>query len=302
MKEKAIQFGNLKNLIGVVTERENPSGNKPIAVVLSNAGLIHRIGPNRIYVKLARSLAAQGCYVLRFDLSGVGDSLPRPDHMPVEKFTIDDTVQAMDYLESSYGCQRFVLMGHCAGAYHSFRTAVQDPRVVGVVMMNPDGGETEWIEYDRKRKLARYYTNYYSKITLLDPQRWKRFISGKVSYRNVIKNAFQVVIWGQVSGLLFRIKRRFIRQTPTPADSQLFTVEAILQKMLELDTRVLLIYSENATSLERIQSGQDKALKLLTAAKKLNLTVIPGADHIFSPLDSQANLLQVIAQWMQEVS
>lgn len=300
MIEKAIQLGIFKNLIGVVTEPENP-GNNHLAVVLLNAGLIHRIGPNRLYVKLARALAAQGCYVLRFDLSGVGDSLPRPDHMPVEKFTIDDTVQAMDYLASCYGCQRFVLMGHCAGAYHSYRTAMQDPRVAGVVMMNPDGGETEWIEYDRKRKLAAYYTNYYSKITLLDPQRWKRFLTGKISYRNVIKNTFQNVIWGRISGLFFRIKRRFNRQPPTPADGQLFTVEAILQKLFELDTHVLLVYSENATSLERIQLNKRKEIKQLTDAGKLHFTVIPGADHIFSPLDSQVNLLQVIGQWTQEI-
>ena len=302
MREKAIQFGNYKNLIGVVTELDNPPGHDAPAVVLLNAGLIHRIGPNRLYVKLARALQASGCYVLRFDLSGVGDSLPRPDHMPVEKFTIDDTEQAIDYLASNYGCQRFVLMGHCAGAYHSFRTAVQDRRVAGVVMMNPDGGETEWIEYDRKRKLARYYTNYYSKVTLLDPQRWKRFLTGKVSYRNVLKNAFQVVLWGKISGFLFRIKRRFALQQPSPAVEQLFTMEAILQKLFELDTRVLLIYSENATSLERIQSGKGKALKQLAADHKLQLSVIPGADHIFSPLASQANLVRVITQWIQEVS
>jgi len=299
MKEKAVQFGKFKTLIGVVTEPDVP-GDRP-AVILSNAGLIHRIGPNRVYVKLARRLAQQGFRVLRFDISGVGDSLPRPDHMPVEQFTMDDVIQAIDYLAAtgSQGAdpRPFVLMGHCAGAYHSFRTAVQDPRVAGVVMMNPDGGEAEWVEYDRKRKLARYYENYYGKKTLLDPQRWKRFFTGQVSYRNVIKNILQSVIWNRVSGVLFRLRQRFTKRAPTQADEKLFTVEAILQKLFALDFQVLLIYSEGATSLERAQNNMGQAIKQLSASGKLSLAVIPGADHIFSPLHSQDDLIKTIEQW-----
>jgi len=300
MREKAVLFGKFNTLIGVVAEPGFPTQVDRPAVILSNAGLIHRIGPNRIYVKLARSLAANGHIVLRFDLSGVGDSLPRPDHMPIEQFTIDDTLQAMEFLAETYGSQRFILMGHCAGAYHSFRTAAQDQRVTGVVMMNPDGGEVDWVEYDRNRKLARYYENYYSKKTLLDLNRWKRFFSRQVSYRNVIRNIVRNVLWNRISTLIFRIKLRFRRPPPSVADEQLFTMESILRKLLELDKQVLLIYSENATSLERIRTSTGKELKQLNAAGKLDLAVIPGADHVFSTLASQACLLQVIEQWFRE--
>ncbi len=300
MKEKAVQFGKHKTLIGVLTEPDSPPGDDRPAVVFSNAGLIHRIGPNRVYVKLARSLGKQGYHVLRFDLSGVGDSLPRLDHMPVEQFTIDDMKQAMDYLEATSNCRRFVLMGHCAGAYHSIRTADQDGRVAGVVMINPDGGEAEWVEYDRNRKLARYYQNYYGKKTLLDPQRWKRFFTGQLSYRNVVKNVLKNVIWNRVTGIFFRIKRRLIKQKFSQADEKLYTVEAILRKLPQINTQVLLVYSENSTSLERVQMGMGKAVKQLTSMGKLKLTIIPGADHIFSPLASQDNLFDEISQWIQE--
>ncbi len=300
MKEKAVQFGKYKTLIGVLTEPDSPPENARPAVVLSNAGLIHRIGPNRVYVKLARTLAKQGFRVLRFDLSGIGDSLPRPDHMPVEQFSIDDVVQAMDFLSATCGSQRFVLMGHCSGAYHSFRTAVLDPRTVGVVMMNPDGGETEWVDYDRKRKQACFYTNYYSKKALLDPKRWQRFFTGQISYRSVFHNIFQNVLIGRISGIAFRIRRRYVKQKSTQADGELFSVEAIIKKMFHINTQVMLIYSENATSLERAQTGMGKELKQLIATGKLRLTVIPGADHIFSTLASQDNLLAEIKQWMQE--
>ena len=302
MKEKAILFGKFKTLIGVVSEPEPGAPAGRAAVVLSNAGLIHRIGPNRVYVKLARQLAAQGHRVLRFDLSGVGDSQPRPDHLPVEEFTIDDVKQAMDYLAAAYGDEQFLLMGHCAGAYHSFRTAAVDGRVQGVVMMNPDGGETEWIEYDRKRKLARYYSNYYSQKSLFSKETWQRITGGQISYRNVIKNVAQNMIWNRLTGLFFKlkqqIKQRLAPPPPAATDEKLFTMEAILRRCQAMDgIRVLLIYSEGATSLERIQISMKSALKQLSAAGKLQVQVIRGADHIFSPLESQTDLIAVIKNW-----
>ena len=302
MSEKTVQFGAFKTLVGVISEPQAPAGRGP-AVILSNAGLIHRIGPNRIYVKLARLLAQQGFIVLRFDLSGVGDSLPRPDLMPVEQFTIADVTQAMDYLAQAYGSQRFVLMGHCAGAYHSFRTAAQDARVAGVVMINPDGGEADWVDYDRKRKLARYYENYYGKKVLLDPQRWKRFFNGQISYRDVLKNILKNVLWNRISGLFFRIRQRLAAPKPAAAGpQQLFSIEAILAKLGELELTALLIYSENSTGLERVQTGMGKTLKQLRAAGKLTFAVIPGADHIFSPLASQARLFETIQAWLGSIS
>jgi pimeloyl-ACP methyl ester carboxylesterase len=220
--------------------------------------------------------------------------------MPVEQFTIDDLVQTMDYLTHTYGIQRFVLMGHCAGAYHSFRTAAQDRRVVGVVMMNPDGGEADWVEYDRKRKLARYYENYYSKKTLLDPQRWKRFFNGQISYRDVLKNILKNVLWNRISGLFFRIKQRFSPAAPPQASAgQLFSIEAILTKLFELDIQVMLIYSANSTGMERIQTTMGKALKQLKTAGKLDFFVVPGADHIFSPLATQVHLSEIIQSWFE---
>lgn len=301
MKEKAVLFGKFNSLVGVVTTPDAPDGTSRPAIILSNAGLIHRIGPNRIYVKMARVLARQGFTVLRFDLSGAGDSKARPDHMPVEEYTIDDVLQAMDFLAAAEGSQEFVLGGHCAGAFHSFRTANRDPRVSGVILINPDSGEADWVEYDRKRKLARYYENYYGKKIILDPQRWKRFFTFQVDYRSLLKTLFQNVIWGRVSALVFRIRRKLRKpQQNTSADQLLFTMESILRRLPSLNTRAFLAYSENATSLERIKANLPRELKQLQADGKLHLAVIPGADHIFSPLASQDCLFQMIEQWMVE--
>jgi pimeloyl-ACP methyl ester carboxylesterase len=296
MREKVIPIGSFKTVVGIVSEPGAPT-TQP-AVLLLNAGLIHRVGPNRIYVKLARALVAQGYLTLRLDLSGIGDSLPRPDHMPVEKSTIDDTVQAMNALAEIYGVQEFVLMGHCAGAYHSFRTACQDSRVRGVVMMNPEGGEADWVAYDRQRKLARYYEQYYGRRKLLDPQTWQRLLRGQVSLRNVAQNLFRNILWNRMKGAFFKIKNRLAPPPPTEADRQLFTVEAIIRKLPEVEARVLMIYSEGATSLERTQMLVGQFLKKMRQSGRLQLEVISGADHTFTLLDSQARLIEVIKGWL----
>jgi len=72
--------GSAPRLFGILTEPEGaPLGP---TVLLLNAGLIHHIGPARLWVSLARRFAAAGMRCLRFDLSGLGDSPVRPGSPP----------------------------------------------------------------------------------------------------------------------------------------------------------------------------------------------------------------------------
>ena len=84
--EEAVIFGENHSLDGIIT---NPAAAGPIdsspGVILLNSGLVHRVGPNRVYVKLARRLAGLGLTVLRFDYSGVGDSPNRRDSIALEE-------------------------------------------------------------------------------------------------------------------------------------------------------------------------------------------------------------------------
>ncbi len=88
MKEHALLLGKDRSLVGILTENGDadfPGKNELTGVLLLNAGLIHHIGPSRIYVKIARMLASMGFIVLRFDFSGIGDSGPRKDKLPVDR-------------------------------------------------------------------------------------------------------------------------------------------------------------------------------------------------------------------------
>ena len=156
MKEHAVVFGRDRSLVGVMTENGtgNVSANDNITgVLLLTAGLDHHVGPNRIYVKLARRLAAMGCVVFRFGFSGTGDSGPRRDKLPASQSVIDETQLAMDYLERLMGVKWFILIGLCSGAIAAFRVAVADSRVRGAVLLNPQALSTVQTELLRRSQL-----------------------------------------------------------------------------------------------------------------------------------------------------
>ncbi len=138
MKETVCQFGPKEGLIGILTTPDQDKAVKgaPIAIVI-NAGIVHRIGPFRLHVHMARLLADQGFTTLRMDLSGLGDSHVRPGKLrQSDERAVLDVSDAIDYLKETFGHDRFVILGLCSGAFNAHQVAVQDDRVVGAVFMD----------------------------------------------------------------------------------------------------------------------------------------------------------------------
>jgi len=104
-------------------------------VIILNAGIISRIGPSRFAVEMARFLARAGHRVLRFDLSGIGDSVSVAEEgglaLAVER-DIRDAIELMD------GGAGVVLLGLCSGADNAFFMGAQDDRVRGLVLVDPE--------------------------------------------------------------------------------------------------------------------------------------------------------------------
>jgi pimeloyl-ACP methyl ester carboxylesterase len=294
MKEEILLFGKTKSLVGIVTGAVADSAYRP-GIILLNAGLIHRAGPNRLYVAIARKLAAMGFVVLRFDFSGTGDSRPREDHLPIDQSGLNEVQEAMNILTQSKGIEQFLLIGHCSGAGFSFKVASEDPRVVGAVFINPQGSGEEWVAYDRDRKQAQYYTNYYSQALFSDPQKLKRFITGDVNYRNIARNVFENVIRGKISAMMFRASRH--KKRVEPLLNQEFNPTQELRSMVERGVQLLFVYSEGNSGLEYVRNLFGQEFDRLLAAKKLKLEIIPESDHLFTLVAGQKRLLNVIDNW-----
>jgi len=134
MNEQVLCLGSQANLLAIWTPPEREP--RPVAMVLLNAGVIHRIGAHRINVKLARRLAADGYGCLRFDLGGVGDSPTERGAADFRVQAVRDIIAVLDAVQARFGVAAFALVGICSGAAHAQAAALVDRRIRGVFLID----------------------------------------------------------------------------------------------------------------------------------------------------------------------
>ena len=178
IRERAVAFGPNRFLVGVVTTPvPAPPPTQP-AVVILNSGVIHRVGANRLSVRVGRALARAGHTVMRFDLSGIGDSDPRQNVLDLDEAVRMDIAAALDHLSSTRDVRSVVLFGLCSGANNAFRYAVDDDRVRGLILIDP-------IAFPTRGHRLRYYGK-----RLLRPTIWRDVLTGRnATLRDYVRRA-----------------------------------------------------------------------------------------------------------------
>ncbi|WP_185234602.1 hypothetical protein [Teredinibacter franksiae] len=275
MTDLAVSFGNSPTLVGVVSEPETVLSGSPTVIIL-NSGLLHKVGPFRLSVTLARRLAVIGYRVLRMDISGIGDSKMRVVRDSTHKALLD-VDYAMNFMSKDFGSQKFVLMGLCSGADNAHRTAVADERVVGTV--NLDG-------YCATNFM--YTLHYYGERFLS----WK-FISSKLQrFTAVQKNTTpsdksKEVFDPNADALL----RSFPSRKQMGIEfSQLISRNV---KMLYVYTRGVEYYCNYANQLFDI-------LKPNKIRECVDVQLYPYDDHTWSRTEARKKLINSICLWMQK--
>ncbi len=132
MHERSLVFGHDQGLIGTVCLPDGKA--RDVALVLFNAGVVHRIGPHRLHVKTAREMASRGMASIRFDLHGMGDSLRSRESLAHGEQVVRDIQAAMDELHRVSGASTFALLGFCSGAPQSVAAALADGRVASILL------------------------------------------------------------------------------------------------------------------------------------------------------------------------
>ena len=134
MREEVVQFGEPAR-VGVLTlpaETRSPRG----GLLLLNAGMLPRIGPQRLHVELARAAAAEGIASLRFDHAGIGDSPAASGDGDVVAQVVNETCAAAACLRRSSGCGPIAAFGICSGAETALRWAARAPGELGAILVN----------------------------------------------------------------------------------------------------------------------------------------------------------------------
>lgn len=175
-------------------------GRKETGVVFLNPGVKNRVGPHRIYVKLARRFAELGYPVLRFDAHGLGDSEGGGENEFLEDYFgaveqgkfVGDAAAAMGWLEREVRIRRFVLAGLCGGAITGLLAGAAAPRVGGLlgigipVILNGSGIDP--VAHMPKEELASIRKMYLGRIA--KPGAWARFFTMRSNYRVLFKSLF----------------------------------------------------------------------------------------------------------------
>ncbi|AHK78748.1 hydrolase [Ectothiorhodospira haloalkaliphila] len=138
-------------------------------VLIVVGGPQYRVGSHRQFLLLARDLSAQGIPVMRFDYRGMGDAGgDQRDFEHIDK----DIEAAIDAFQSRMPhLERVVIWGLCDAASAALMYAWRDPRVAGLVLLNP------WVRTEQS--LAKTYLKHYYVKRAFSRDFWSGVLSGR---------------------------------------------------------------------------------------------------------------------------
>ena len=283
MKERIIKFGENNNLIGILTESENYSLTSSTVIML-NSGMVYRIGPNRMYVELARSLAGIGYNSFRLDFSGIGDSEVVDNDLSFEENACNETIQAMDTVTHITGCKKYILLGICSGAEIAYKTSLKLENIIGIIIVNGNYISSEILNtlypIAKRRTSIRYY-----KKQALNISTWLKVLKGNSNIINKnriksIKNIYKRLLSKNNSK---NIKENRSIEQLKQLDPFIENIEYLLKKNIF----VFQVYSEGSTSYDIFNLYTLNKISSLLNYKGYILKTINNADHTFTPVWSQ---------------
>jgi len=291
VREEAL---HIQEQFAILTEPSDPGPRARTALVLLNIGANHHVGSNAMYVALARSLAAQGFRVVRLDFSGLGDSVRpaggRENDIYAGRF-FAEVRTVLDHLFAR-GIERAVLGGLCSGAYAAYHTAIADPRVSGLVMINPlafhwNEGDSVEVRSRQGFKSTRFY-----KQALWQPKTWARTVRGETNIKAI------------ATELAKRAERRVRRESRAifarlSGDTVETTdVERGFRTLCTRGTKCLLLFGEQDGSIDLVEEHLGAKGGRLRKFSDFHMEVIEGPDHTFTPLWTRRVLFSHIERYM----
>jgi pimeloyl-ACP methyl ester carboxylesterase len=297
IREIPLRFGPAESLFGVLAEPpvESTAARRNTAILFLNVGHNYRIGPNRLYVHMARALAACGYRTLRFDLSGIGDSPgtsgPRQGNY-YAKGSEADVSAAIDRLEAE-GCTRFWLMGVCSGSFVAFQAALADPRVSGQVLMNSrllewqDGADENMWQASMQRH---YKSTAFYRRELMRPQVYRRLLRGEVDVNGIARRVGSVI-----EARLRRAVGRLLHRE-RPEESVLSQARRITGR----GTDTLMVMAADDDGRDYIEYHFGQGGSRMAGDPNFRMIVVEGCDHTFSSRAGQQVLIETVRQHLEQ--
>lgn len=237
-------------------------------------------------VRTARRLAKRGIGSLQLRIGGSDFNDNDRRNEIYRSRGVEYCKAAMDRL-GERGATKFILMGNCACANVSLNAALEDPRVVGLILTNPYIPRAQRLDVSLWRQLAR-------------PATWKKVFAGTAAFRERVR----VLVTLVQRGLGVPVANP--SSAAERAGSNLEFPEKLaetLRGLSERGVRILLACSTGDDSMEYLTAKYRTVLGDLQARGHVRFEAVHVAAHVFSTDDRAAELLNdAISRWVDSVS
>ena len=281
-------------IFGVLTTPTGAKPDRPL-FILANAGSVHHVGPNRLYVELSRQLARHGFPSFRFDLRNLGDSArgsPAEENHPYPVTAIDDVEAALRWLTQLRGFNAVVVGGLCSGAHTAFHVgaAVDLPSLQAALLLNPltffwtPGMSLEIPSAHRTVRDAKYYAQ-----SVRNPGKWLKLVKGQADLGYIIKFVIQ-----RTTSLVRRFWSDSLEVVGVRSSGRL---ASDLSRYGMRGRAIDFVFSRDDPGFELLNSGGRWVAGRLRRRGLSTVQFIEGADHTFSRKAWRDELIaQIVAQ------
>lgn len=288
-RRRPVRFGPSQRLFGVITE-PTAAASKRAPLLFLTGGVVPRTGVNRMYVVMATRLAELGHTVLRMDVSGICESPPAEGaatNDPHAATLLEDVRSAVSLLLESTGQETISLLGLCSGAYASFQTALADPRVRSIVLLNPEvfhlkDGSPKFSQTEQSQAANHY------RQALLNPASWRKLLSGKANVRYLAGFASARLVTAAKTAAA-RVKARITKAPQGLAGD--------LHRLLTRGVEITIVMAEGDPGHASLMSQLTPDLEALRALG-FQLRLTPGPDHTFNDFSVRLPLVDELVARM----
>ena len=278
MPERAITFDcDDDTLLGILHE---PAGrSEDVGILIIVGGPQYRVGSHRQFVLMARSLAAAGYPVLRFDYRGMGDASGVQRSF---EFVEDDVRAAIDvFLAEQPALRGVVIFGLCDAASAALLYCPSDARVHGLILANP------WVRTEQGE--AKAFVQHYYGHRLLQRSFWEKVLAGRVDAAASAGGLFRSV-WKS-------FRQRSNRAQAGPARHFTQRMEAGLAAF---PRPILVLLSDRDLTAREFAAfcGRSALWGELMARDNVEVSTIAGADHTFSSAEALEAAGNLSLQWL----
>jgi alpha-beta hydrolase superfamily lysophospholipase len=291
VRETIVRIDAEHEVFGILSEPATGVQPAVPTILLPNAGSTHHVGPNRLYVMLARELARAGFRCFRFDLAGLGDAVIddyAAENDPYPSGASDMVDRAIDALRARHAAEPVVLMGLCSGAHTSFHAALdlENAAIAECVLINP-----LTFYYQSGAPLDPTTTNHYHEWqrymrSMRSVEGWAKLFRADVHVTEIARNVFN-----RFRAIARNRIAAFKRRADDGAARPLDRLDADLRRIAASGRRLTFVFSRFDPGYDLLMINAPRAVKRLTRHGQLALWRIDDANHTFEAGESRRVML-----------